>query len=111
MDNPETIYFNEEWKPVYNPVNNTQEVETTDKVDNNSEKEIKKPNGKPLLTIVQIIICIILLFLLYSFKNSDSKTLKEYYKWYNKNLNNEITVSETFNEFSLDKIINAIENK
>ena len=110
MDNPETVYYKDDWKPVYNP-------ETFERVntDVNNEEVIpekkKKASGKPMVLIIQIIICAVAFLSLYALKLFDIGVFNNVYKWYEDNLNNEIIISETFKDFSLDKIINAVENK
>ncbi len=112
MDNPETVYYKDDWKPVYNP--ETFERVSTDNNEENEEaipEKKKKASGKPMVLIIQIIICAVAFLSLYALKSFDIGVFNNVYKWYEDNLNNEIIISETFKDFSLDKIINAVENK
>ncbi|MBR2280381.1 MAG: hypothetical protein IJ903_05610 [Ruminococcus sp.] len=112
MDNPETVYYKDDWKPVYNP----ETFERVNSGDNEENEEAvpekkKKASGKPMVLIIQIIICAVAFLSLYAIKSFDIGVFNDVYKWYEDNLNNEIIISETFMDFSLDKIINAVENK
>lgn len=109
MDNPETIIRNDDWTSVYNPVQyeaNEPFVEEPYK-----EKKTKKSQSKPLLTLIQIFICVIAVLLFYSLKTFDNNLYNKIYDMYRENLNNEIVLTETFEDFSLDNIINAVKNK
>ena len=108
MDNPEALSLNEEWTSAYNPV----EYETSaDIPEEKAKPEKKKKEGKPLLITIQIILSILLLISLYGLKLFTPDLFKDIYNQYEKNLNNEIILSDTFENFSLDNLINAVKDK
>ena len=112
MDNPETLIFKDDWKPVYNPVHYEKPVYEEENTPKKTEKkEKKKSESKPLLIIIQLILCIIALFSLYLLKIFGGDFYSQIYSWYDKNLNNEIIMSETFENFNIDNLINAAQNK
>lgn len=110
MDNPETLYFNGDWKPVYNPVEFKSVEDTPDEAGETVPKK-KERGSKPLLVIIQIIVCIIGILSLYGLKYFKPDMFSEVYKWYDKNINNELIIKEDVENISLDKLINAIQNK
>ncbi len=110
MDNPEPLYYNDDWKPVYNPV----EFKPVDSISEDVEEAVpkKKERGsKPMLVIIQIIICIIGILSLYGLKYFNADMFSEVYKWYDKNINNELIIKDNIDKFSIDKLINAVQNK
>lgn len=108
MDNPEALSLNDEWTSAYNPV----EYERSSEIPEEKTKlKKKKREGKPLLIIIQIILSLILLLSLYGLKLFTPDLFKDIYTWYEKNLNNEIILSESFESFSLDNLINAVKDK
>ncbi|MCH5303678.1 MAG: hypothetical protein J1E41_02335 [Ruminococcus sp.] len=109
MDNPETLIFKDDWKPVYNPVHYERPIEEEEFKPKNKEKKTRE--SKPLLITIQLIVCILALVSLYLLKTFGGDLYTEVYNWYDKNLNNEIIMSETFESFSLDNLINAAEDK
>lgn len=109
MDNPETLNYNDDWKPVYNPTQYNSYEELTD--ENPKPEKPKKSRAKPLLTLIQIIICIIAVLSFYSLKTFDKNLYNKLYELYITNLNNEIILTDSFEDFSLDNIINAFKNK
>lgn len=110
MDNPETVYYNNDWKPVYNPVTPQKEEIIEENTDNEPKKK-EKNTPKPLLIIIQIILCAVVLLSFYSLKNIGSKYFDDIYNWYNDNIKNEVILSESFENFSLDSIIDAVKGK
>lgn len=111
MDNPETLYFKDEWKPVYNPVQYETHINNEEPAEEEQPKLKKKSDGKPLLMIIQIVFCIITLLSLYALKSFSADLFKEIQGWYENNLNNEIIMSESFESLSLDNLINAAKDK
>ena len=115
MDNPDTFYFENDWKPVYNPVqyenydNNLSD--DTEEIKDKKAPKIKKVEGKPLLMIIQILLCLIIMLAAYALQTFRPDMFKDIKGWYDKNLNNEIIMSETFENFSLDKLINEFKDK
>lgn len=108
MDNPETLNYSDGWKPVYNPV----VYDSAEAVSEEPVKEKKKTKeGKPFLLTIQIILCVTAVLSLYALKSFSPDYFKEVYNWYDKNLNNEVILTETFKDFSLDNLINAVSGK
>ncbi len=109
MDNPEILNENNDWTPAYNPVH--YEINTPERGKISENNPHKKHTSKPLLMITQIIICVLILLSLYGIKTFGKDLFKEIDKWYKTNLNNEIIVTENFENFSLDKLIDAVKDK
>lgn len=109
MDNQAPLIFRDDWKPIYNPVT----VENEPKAEDESvpEKKKKENVGKPLLLIIQILICVIALLSVFAVKNFNPSWYNSFFEWYDKNLNNEIILSETFENYTLDSLINAFKTK
>lgn len=64
-----------------------------------------KPDSKgsiPLLTIIQLIFFLIIVLAAYGIKTFGGNMYKQLSTWYNDNLNNEIILTDSFNDFSLD---------
>jgi hypothetical protein len=113
MDNQDSLIFRDDWKPVYNPVIVDDETFSESEENNTVEKteKKKKSSGKPLLPIIQIILCVTAIISLYALKNFGFSWFNDFYSWYDKNINNEIIISETFESFNLDSLLNEIKNK
>ncbi len=111
MDNPETLIFRDDWKPVYNPVNFETEKIDDVKQENEQTNIKKKRAAKPILILIQISLCLIALLSLYTFKALNSPLLDDIYKWYEDNINNEIIIKESFNDFNIDSFLNAVKDK
>ncbi len=112
MDNPEISEItvnNDEWTPVFDPVHYEPDARDTKETEKN--KPEKKHTSKPLLMTVQIILCMLIMLTLYGIKTFGKDLFKEIDKWYQTNLNNEIIITENFDNFSLDELINAVKNK
>ncbi len=109
MDNPEVLSLENDWTPAYNPVE-------FEKSNNSSDYEVeknkkKKREGKPLLITIQLIISLLLLLSFYALKLFSFDIFSELKKWYDTNLNNEIIITESFNSFSIDNLINELKIK
>ena len=106
MDNHNSISYAEDWKSAEEPLRVEQSTETPD---DNTEKPVKnKRVGKPLLTIIQIIICLLIVLSAYGIKLIGGELYKNVKSVYKKELNNEIILNPYEN--SLDKLINAVKN-
>lgn len=105
MDNP----AENDWTSAYNPIQYENNIESPEDKSNQPEK--KKREGKPLLITIQLIISLLLLVSFYALRVFLPDTFTELRSWYEKNLNNEIIISESFENFSLDNLINALKDK
>ena len=106
MDNPETLSLNDNWQQVYNPVRYEKPAETVEK--SQQKKKIKKkPQSRPLLIIIQIILCGIAVLSAYILQIFGGDLYKTVRKWYYDNLNAELIMSDTFENFSLDNLFDA----
>ncbi len=106
MDNPETLTLNDDWKQVYNPVRYEKPTESNEQHEP-KKKTKKKPESKPLLIIIQIIVCAIAVLSAYILKTIGGDLYKTVHEWYYSNLNAELIMTDTFEDFSLDNLFNA----
>lgn len=112
MDNQDALIFRDDWKPVYNPVSVDYETNSESQESLSEEKkEKKKSSGKPLLLMIQIILCVTAILSIFVFKYFNIQLFNDFYSWYDKNINNEIIINETFENFNLDSLLNEIKNK
>lgn len=105
MDNLNNISYADDWKNASEPVV-YQKPEPEKKEPEFKEK--KKHIGKPLLTIIQIIVCALIVLSAYVLKligGDIYKTVKDYYET---EINNEIILNPYEN--NLDELINASKN-
>lgn len=107
MDNLNTISYDEGWKDAYTPVHHISRPEQEEQI--NPVKEKKKVNiGIPLLTIVQLIICLIAVIAAYGIKTFGGDLYKTVHNWYYEQMSDEIIMNESFETFSLDSISSFI---
>lgn len=113
MDNQDSLIFRDDWKPVYNPVSIDYESnpESEENIVEEKTEKKKTTSGKPLLLMIQIIICVTAIISLYALKFFGFSWFNDFYTWYDKNINNEIIISENFENFNLDSLLNEIKNK
>ena len=102
MDNHNSISYADNWKSASTPVRRTAPKNITPK---KQKCDKKKPVGRPLLTLIQIIICLLIVLSAFVLKTFGSELYKNVKKAYEDELNNEIILNPYEN--SLDKLINA----
>lgn len=106
MDNPETLTLNDEWQQVYNPVRYEKPAESIEQPQ--KKKKVKKKTAtKPLLIIIQIILCSIVVLSAYLLKTFGGDLYTTVHDWYYSNLNAELIMSDTFENFSLNNLFDA----
>ena len=107
MDN---ITYEEGWQDARNPV----EYQTADEPFEEKPQHIKKIKTKrgviPLLSYIQLILCVIALLTAYVIKLIGGDIYSATHKVYNNELNNEIIMTESFKDFNLDNFFNADKN-
>lgn len=106
MDNPETLTLNDNWQQVYNPVRYEKPTESVEKPQS-KKKAKKKRESRPLLIIIQIILCAIAVLSAYILQIFGGDLYKTVHDWYYGNLNAELIASDTFENFSLDNLFDA----
>lgn len=103
MDNLSSISYEDGWKNASNPV---RYEKSTDKQDNQVQKEVKKkPTGRPLLTIIQIVLCFLIVLAAYIIKLFGNDLYKNVKSFYQTQLNNEIIMNPYEND--LNNLFNA----
>lgn len=103
MDNHNTISYADGWKNSSEPIRRELREETPAPEDNSIKKKTK--SSKPLLTIFQIIICLLVVLTAYVFKTFGGDLFNEIKKTYENEINNEIILNPYEND--LDKLFNA----
>lgn len=107
MDNPETLSLNNDnWQQVYNPVLYEKPTEATEQPQQKKRTK-KKLETKPILIIIQIILCSIAVLSAYCLKTFGGDLYITVHDWYYSNLNAELIMSDTFENFSLENLFNA----
>lgn len=101
MDNLNNISYDKNWKKASDPIRYIPPKDSTAKKDESKPQ----PTGKPLLTIIQIIICLIIVLTAYIIKTFGGEIYKNIKSLYETEINNEIILNPYEN--SLDKLINA----
>ncbi len=101
MDNLNSISYDKNWKKASDPVRYIPPRDSAVKEDEPKPKH----TGKPLLTIIQIIICLIIVLTAYIIKTFGGDIYKNIKSVYKSEINNEIILNPYEN--SLDKLINA----
>lgn len=104
MDNLNTITYADDWKQAYTPVYKEENVDL-----NNEKEEViitkRKGNfGKSYLLIIQLIICLIILLSAFALKLMGGELYDNVRNWYYENLNNEVIITDSFDDFDLDSI-------
>lgn len=105
MDNLNSISYDKNWKKASNPVRYKKSENIS--VLKHEKPKVKK-SGKPLLTIIQIIICLIIVMSVYLIKLFSIDLYKNIKEIYQSEINNEIILNPYEN--SPDKLINAFKD-
>lgn len=108
MDNLNSITYADDWKNANEPVY-YQPPEVEESVEPIKKKD-RKNTPKPLLTLIQIIICVILVASAYCLNTFGGDLYKNIRKEYYRLLNDEIILSENFKNFDLDSLFNGSED-
>lgn len=106
MDNLNNISYADDWKNVSEPVRyEKKEVQSPAE----PEKIKKKPKtAKPLLTLIQIVLCLLIVAAAYVIKIFGGDLYHNVKKTYENEINREIILNPYEND--LDKLINASQN-
>ncbi len=105
MDNHNNISYADNWKNASEPVRYKKPREVLPEQKN---KKDMKTSGKPLLTLIQIIICLLIVLTAFIIKTFGSDLYNYVSNIYETEINNEIILNPYEN--SLDKLLNAAEN-
>lgn len=106
MDNLSNISYEEGWKSAVNPV---RYVKNDINPDNQLTKsENKKAIARPLVTIIQIILCLLIIISAFIIKSFGGESYRIIKKAYQTELNNEIIMNPYEN--NLDNLFNAAED-
>ena len=103
MDNLNNISYADDWKKASNPVR--YEKPETKQPDEQPKVKKKTKSGRPILTLIQIVICLLIVLSAYVLKLYGKSIYKEVKKFYDTEINNEIILNPYEN--SLDELINA----
>lgn len=101
MDNLNIISYAEGWKDAYNPIYKVNDSDLSQE-ENFTKKEAT--HGKPILIIIQLVICILMLLTAFGIKTFGGDLYKNLHNLYYKNLNDVIFMTESFETFDLDSI-------
>ena len=105
MDNLNNISYADNWKKASNPI---KRVEPENKTPEENKKTIKKKAGIPLLTLIQIILCLLIVLTAFVIKLINTDIYATAKDAYEAELNNEIILNPYEN--SLDKLFDTAEN-
>ena len=105
MDNLSTITYADDWKKASDPVLYEKPEPEQPQI---QPKKKKTKTGRPLLTLIQIIICLLIVLSAYRIKLFGGDFYKGVKEYYETELNNEIILNPYEN--SLDKLINAVKD-
>ena len=105
MDNHNSISYADNWTKASEPVRYQKPKEVSAEKEN---KKVKKTSGRPLLTVIQIIICLLIVLTAFVLKTFGSDLYNTVRNTYETEINNEIILNPYEN--SLDKLLNAAEN-
>ena len=105
MDNPNNISYADNWKKASNPLRSS---EPKSKPPEKNIPKIREKVGRPLLTIIQIIICLLIVLSAFVLKLINTDIYSTVKNAYESELNNEIILNPYEN--SLDKLFDTAEN-
>lgn len=97
------ISYADDWKNADNPIYCHPSEESGEVPESTV---IKSKSSKPILTVIQISVCIIAVLAAYLLKTFGGEYYKEIRKSYYSMLNDEIILSEKFENFDLNKFFN-----
>lgn len=97
------IIYDEDWQRFDEP--HKAEILSTDdeiKPENNESK--KKKEKKPIrLITIQLVVCLIIVFVIFMLKAMDSDTYQKLSKWYDEQMRNTLVSSKKFEDIDLSK--------
>ena len=96
MLNINEISYADDWKSVKNPIYKEEKVIT--------DTPKKKEYGKPLLLIIQLILCALVVISAFGIKTFGGDLYNNLHNWYYETLNDEIFLTDSFEDFSIDNI-------
>ena len=108
MDNPDNISYDEGWKNAYEPLR----YESADIAQAQPKKSTKKKRSYPfpLLISIQIIICLLIVLSAFVIKQIGGELYRTVKSEFNKNINNEIILKDSFESFTLNTVSDVPEN-
>ena len=103
MDNHNNISYADGWKNASEPIRRKVTEATPKPIEPKNKKKTK--GSKPILTIIQISICLLIVLAAYVLKTFTADLFKDIKKTYYAEINNEIILNPYEN--SLDKLFDA----
>ena len=103
MDNHNTISYADGWKKAAEPIRREAKEDLPKPEEQITKKKTK--GSRPLLTLIQIGICLLVVLAAYVLKTFGGDMYKDIKKAYETEINNEIILNPYEND--LDKLINA----
>ena len=98
------IIYDEDWKRFDEPSKAVVVDTNEDITSENREADKKAKEKRPVsLITIQLIICIIIVFVIFMLKSMDSDTYKNLSNWYNEQMRNTLVSSKTFEDIDLKK--------
>ncbi|MBQ7504105.1 MAG: hypothetical protein IJT79_02165 [Ruminococcus sp.] len=104
MDNHNNISYADGWKKAAEPIRREVARDIT-KAEEPVKKKNEKKGSKPLLTLIQICVCLLIVLAAYVLKTFGGDMYKDIKKIYETEINNEIILNPYEN--NLDKLFNA----
>lgn len=110
MDNPNTITYADDWKEAYSRVYNEKTDVDTEDIESPKKAEPAKSTSKPLLVIIQLIFFTIIVIVAFCIKAFGGDFYEQTRSLYYDNINDEIIMTDDFQNFSLDSLIADLES-
>lgn len=108
MDNQSSITYADDWKSADNPEYYQPVIHEDEDIEPDIKR--KKSGSKPLLILIQIIVCALIVAAAYGVKCVGGDLYKNIRKAYYDALKDEIILTENFESFNLDTLFNAPDN-
>ncbi len=108
MDNLNTISYEEGWRDAAEPVQYESVSRSTELPE---QKPKEKRNVKiPLLLTVQLILSALIVLSMFVVRQSGGEVYNSVKEYYDKEINNEIILKDTFESFTLNPVSDAAED-